>query len=222
VNRSIKEKEAMKLKLMVVDLELSKRAKRIAAAVLVPVLVVAGGAVAYADMLHVWNQGDTLNANDLNSNFADLNGRVSTLETKEAAITSWTAYSPAVTASGTMLMVKPEGVSTSTGYWRRVGDMIEVSIGTVIASCGSASGQVHWSLPPGVLMDQTKTPYTIGEGLIWDSTMSPVEVEAQGPDFVTLDKVPGPAGGLYCSQVSNNTTVRFHFTAPVQGWTVSN
>ena len=69
----------MKIKLVVVDLELSTRAKRLAAALAIPLLVLGGGAVAYASVPHTWNDGDTLTAADLNTNFADLDTRVMAL-----------------------------------------------------------------------------------------------------------------------------------------------
>src|SRR5262249_54396137 len=55
-----------------------------AAAMLVPILVVAGGAVAYAGTLHLWKDGDTLFAADLNGNFSNLDMRVTTLENAPA------------------------------------------------------------------------------------------------------------------------------------------
>jgi hypothetical protein len=75
----------MKLKLVVIDLELSKRAKRIAAAALVPALVLAGGAIAYANVPHTWKDSDTLGASDLNNNFSALDTRLSKLEGSAAA-----------------------------------------------------------------------------------------------------------------------------------------
>ena len=75
----------MKLKLVVVDLELSKRAKRIAVAALVPVLVIAGGAIAYANVPHSFKDGDVLNAADLNGNFDALDQRITKLEAAAAS-----------------------------------------------------------------------------------------------------------------------------------------
>lgn len=75
----------MTLKMVVLDLEMSKRAKRIAAAVLVPALVLAGGAIAYADTLHLWKDGETLDAADLNDNFTKLNAAVTALQQAAAA-----------------------------------------------------------------------------------------------------------------------------------------
>jgi hypothetical protein len=70
----------MKIKLVVLDLELSRRTKRMAAAAAIAVLAVGAGAVAYANAPHAWSDGDTLTAVDLNGNFAALDGRITALE----------------------------------------------------------------------------------------------------------------------------------------------
>jgi microcystin-dependent protein len=63
----------MKIKIVVVDLELSRRAKHAGAAVAVALLAVGAGAVAYASVPKTWADGETLTAADLNANFAALN-----------------------------------------------------------------------------------------------------------------------------------------------------
>jgi hypothetical protein len=70
----------MRIKLVVLDLELSRGAKRIAAAVAIALLAVGAGAIAYASVPHAWRDGDALTADDLNGNFAALDGRITTLE----------------------------------------------------------------------------------------------------------------------------------------------
>jgi hypothetical protein len=93
----------MKIKVVVIDLELSARAKRRAAAALVPVVLLVGGAVAYASSLHVWADGDTLSAMDLNGNFTQLDMRVTTLESAkmqdEQALATLTASVSALQTS---------------------------------------------------------------------------------------------------------------------------
>jgi hypothetical protein len=70
----------MKIKMIVVDLELSTRAKRIAAAAAIPLLVLGGGAVAYANVPHTWKDGDVLRAEDLNEDFEAHERQVSAVE----------------------------------------------------------------------------------------------------------------------------------------------
>jgi hypothetical protein len=63
----------MKLKVVVVDLEVSARTKRWALGIGVPLALLLGGsAIAWAAGLHTWNTGDTLQAADLNANFQAL------------------------------------------------------------------------------------------------------------------------------------------------------
>lgn len=70
----------MKLKLVTVDLELSRRTKRALGLGLGLALLVGGGAVAYAGGLHSWKTGDALNADDLNNNFGNLETRLAAVE----------------------------------------------------------------------------------------------------------------------------------------------
>jgi hypothetical protein len=76
----------MKLKLVVIDFELSARAKRIAAAVVVPLLVLGGGAVAYANVPITWTDGDTLTAADLNLNFNGLDTDIAALDQRVVTV----------------------------------------------------------------------------------------------------------------------------------------
>jgi microcystin-dependent protein len=70
----------MKIKLAVVDLELSRHQKRLAAALAVPVIIAAAGAVAYAAVPTMWKDGDVLKAADLNANFTAVDNRVASVE----------------------------------------------------------------------------------------------------------------------------------------------
>src|SRR5579862_2553811 len=74
------ENRAMKIKLIVVDLELSRRARRLAVMSVVGALAMGAAAIAYASVPRTWNDGDTLTAADLNGNFSALDNRVATLE----------------------------------------------------------------------------------------------------------------------------------------------
>jgi hypothetical protein len=71
----------MRLKVVVVDLELPPRFKkwalRIGAAA---TLLFGAGAIAWAAGVHTWNQGDTLNATDLNGSFTALQDQLTALQ----------------------------------------------------------------------------------------------------------------------------------------------
>jgi hypothetical protein len=67
----------MKLKVVVVDLELPPRVKRWGIRLGIPIFMLSVAALAYAaPTWKVWNTGDTLQAADLNGNFSILQGQV--------------------------------------------------------------------------------------------------------------------------------------------------
>lgn len=71
----------MKLKLMIVDLEVPPKVKRVALRLGVAGLVVGGGAgVAWAAMPHTFSAGEKLKAAELNENFAAMETRLAKLE----------------------------------------------------------------------------------------------------------------------------------------------
>lgn len=71
----------MKLKLVVVDFEISPRARKLLVRVGLPIAFVLGGsALAYANVPKTWNAGDPLKAADLNENFSSLDARLVALE----------------------------------------------------------------------------------------------------------------------------------------------
>jgi len=75
----------MKLKVVVVDLEVSPRAKRWALRIGIPLATLVGGAtLAWAASVHTWSDGDTLSAADLNANFSALQGEIATLQAQLA------------------------------------------------------------------------------------------------------------------------------------------
>jgi hypothetical protein len=67
----------VKLKVYVIDLEISARVKRWMFRIGALVLVLGGAAIALAaSPLHTWATGDTLSATDLNGNFANLQSQI--------------------------------------------------------------------------------------------------------------------------------------------------
>lgn len=69
----------MKLKMVVVDLELTRNQKRVSAA-LACVALAAGTSMAFAEVPVTFTAGDVLTAASLNQNFQDLDGRLTTVE----------------------------------------------------------------------------------------------------------------------------------------------
>jgi C1q domain len=71
----------MKLKLVIVDLEVPPKVKKWATRVGIPAAVIMlGGGIAWAAGLHSWNDGDTLAAADLNGNFTQLQSEIDALQ----------------------------------------------------------------------------------------------------------------------------------------------
>jgi hypothetical protein len=94
----------MKLKMVIVDLEIPPRVKKWGLRIGVSVGVLTAGAVALAGTpLHVWNTGDTLQAADLNANFSNLQGQIQAFNNVVSALVT-------ATASGCT-------VSQQTGSW---------------------------------------------------------------------------------------------------------
>jgi hypothetical protein len=124
--------------------------------VLVPVFVLGGGAIAYA-MPHIWKDGDTLNASDLNGNFSALDGRVAALESP--ANGTWQSYPVDLVDALNPATKITTGVAHNTAYYRRRGDSIEVRIYTDFNGQPTPSGVIFgWTLPTGLSVDRSKLP----------------------------------------------------------------
>jgi len=166
--------------------------------------------------------GETLKAADLNANFNDVDARLTTLEQGQITVTEWTSYTPVVTTDGG---VTPVIGGMIKGFWRRVGDTMDVSINTTLPTC-PAGVEMTWSLPPGVNVDGAKLPQVNGQvGMaIWVNPNSGAigagNVLAQSPDPLVAIEVNTTV--LTCSTIGTNGNVRLTFSLPIQGWTATN
>lgn len=226
----------MKLKLAVLDLELSSRQKRIIAGCIGAACLVSGGWAFAGASLHTWKSGELLTAADLNGNFANHDNRISTLEgaPKPPAVSEWQPYTPDVkTDIGDPIATTPVAqlpgwpAVTSTGQWRRVGDSVEVSIDTVFPSC-SANRAIVWYLPPGLKPDAAKLSgyyVPIGTAITVNPSQNVVgayEIVSMGLlDFVEIQPLT-PGVTADCSLYGNGGEARLHFSLPIQGWTANN
>jgi hypothetical protein len=176
-------------------------------------------ATAIADVPHSFAPGEVLSAADLNANFDDLDQRIAA--TAGPVITEWQGYDPVVTA-GVVLDAVPDAPNTSGGYWRRVGDTLEVRIAQLV-DCNGGSGQIRWSYPDNLTVDQDKGAIsTPGSGLQFTPASSALEVVAvvSYEDFVHVDHAP-VGGGVSCESLSGPTVFRMSFAVPVEGWTTT-
>lgn len=76
-------------------------------------------------------------------------------------ITNWTTYTPTfgTTPDGSSFAPGTLGNGVIFGYWRQVGDSIDLAIRMDWGSGSSAdAGYFYWSLPTGLTIDNTKYP----------------------------------------------------------------
>jgi hypothetical protein len=77
----------MKVKLVIIDLEIPRSVKKWGIRLGIPLAVLIGGStLAWAAMLHTWNSGDPLKAVDLNGNFAALQSEIAALQQSTTAL----------------------------------------------------------------------------------------------------------------------------------------
>jgi hypothetical protein len=83
----------MKLKIVILDLEIPRRVKKWGLWIGVPVtLLLGGGAIAYASTLVTWSKGQTLTASDLNGNFSSLQSEIAALQTSVSTLQSSSGF----------------------------------------------------------------------------------------------------------------------------------
>lgn len=209
----------MEIKLKI---EVTAQTARRVAAVGTTLLVIGIAAVVHA-LPVTFTPNTTLTASQLNENFSDLDKRLTAVTGALPAVTEWVSYSPVISGGSTAISTQ-----TTSAKWRRVGDSVEVRLDTNFTGCAVA-GQLHWSLPSGVVPDTTKLPSNgnpqLGTGTLYnvDSyAISPLFVGGSGANtYVGADISPSNVtGGIYCSSIGNgNREVRMEFSVPVKGWT---
>src|SRR5262245_32859831 len=87
----------MKLKLVIVDLEIPQNVKKRLVRIGVPIAVVLiCGGVALAAGLHTWSDGDALTSADLNGNFSALQDQITTQSTSLGGVPLAAPFTPAV------------------------------------------------------------------------------------------------------------------------------
>jgi hypothetical protein len=123
----------MKLKVVVVDLEISPRAKRWALRLGIPAaILIGGGAVAYAGGLVTWTDGQTLKAADLNGNFSALQAQI---PTPSAFSVKLTGTSPLVVTSGAAIVFTGVNFDLLTEYDTTTGAFVAKNAGTYMFTC---------------------------------------------------------------------------------------
>jgi hypothetical protein len=200
----------MKLKVYVVDVELSPRVKKWAWRMGALLLVLGGAAVALAGPLHTWKTGDVLNADDLNRSFSDLDGRTTALEGKSGTLggnakngyiqpPNW-SYTAAGTSTSTWIPVwsgdiTVPGAGPATlwvsldGHWKVSEAWCYATVGIDGVALSAPDCKVTDGQCWGATLSELTTLHPIG--------FSAVTTIAPGPHSLSLMLMP--ATGTTCS-----------------------
>jgi hypothetical protein len=216
----------MQIKVLTLDVRLSKNTKRAIGWVLLPVAVLAGSmAVAHAYSTSWIVAGQPISAASLSTALNEVQSRLVALETgaKGAAVTAWQSYTPTMEGStGTAV-----AAAISTGKYRRVGDSVEVVIKTVFQSAPSGNGQFYqWPIPAGLAIDAAKSngapgSAEVGEGLSSGNTNQNVLLEVY---VRTSTTVAAQANNVWYVGDSApfawaaNFEIDLRFSVPIVGW----
>lgn len=140
--------------------------------------------------------------------------------------TDWTVYTPTWTGSGGDPAI---GNGTLTGYWRRVGDSMEIQIRTQVGTTTTAgAGTYSWSLPAGYSMDTAKIAGTagasarVGGAVILDSGTNYFQASAVYQTATTLRLSLDANVNLVSATVpmtpANGDSYSVFVTVPIVGW----
>lgn len=142
-------------------------------------------------------------------------------------VTDWTAWTPTGTWSSN---------STYTGFWRRVGDSMQVKVKVALAGAPTSAG-LGINIPTGYTIDTAKLPQTtagtgsVGTGTALDSGVATYPLVVDYSTTTSVSVYTSLASGTYGT--ANNVTqavpitfgsadaVDVDFTVPIAGWSSS-
>lgn len=128
--------------------------------------------------------------------------------------TNWTSYTPTLTNGGT--------TSTNVGWWRRVGDTMEIQAVAIFTGAGAA-GSFTVGLPSGYTMDTTSKSTTSAHfgTCIWYDQSTPVERTGWcgTSNSTSLWVVPdGNSSILQGNSLASGDYIRVQARVPIVGW----
>jgi hypothetical protein len=194
----------MKVKIVVVDLEIPPGVKKWGLRVGIPLAVVlGGGAAAYAAGLVTWTDGQMLTAADLNANFAYVTGQITALQTRAFPPSGFRATlstGPNV-PSGASVQVAFDSVSFDLGseYNATSGTFTPKNAGYYTVTChlqfsaSTASGLWRVSILDGANVIST---YDIAANLAAGSLATTTFARIAAGDNVTCTALQNSGGNL--------------------------
>jgi hypothetical protein len=146
----------MKIKVVVVDLEIPPRVKKWMLRAGIPLGVLfGGGAVAWAAGLHTWNDGDTLTSADLNGNFTNLQTQITALQAQVHPASAFRAVLSGATSipgnAGTPVIFDNVDFDLASEYDKTKGTFTATNKGTYYLHCGvqfqpAGATQTDWQV----------------------------------------------------------------------------
>jgi hypothetical protein len=187
----------MKLKVVVFDFEIPPSAKKWALRAGIPAVVLCAAAVAFASPLHTWANGQTLQATDLNDNFANLQQEIAS---------TWTLDGGSLVNANANNMV---GIGTSSPS-----TTLDVS-GPFIRQIARAHGNgpnettANGAIPSRKLQ-YTKTQAVTGLRITWEDNLRCYAADGSCEWEIKIDggscATPGPlAYDIYDGDSANNS-----------------
>lgn len=134
---------------------------------------------------------------------------------KAPSLTAWVAYTPTVSNN--------TNVATREGFWRRIGDSMELRIGVAWNGAGAGS-DFTVELPTGYTIDTTKLPsnsvLSLGTGQWYDASVSRkiVAVRYNTTTVVAFD-VSGGTSLIPGTDFADGDSLTFQILIPITGWT---
>lgn len=133
-------------------------------------------------------------------------------------VTDWVSYTPTIGNLGT------GGVASSTGFYRRVGDTVEIEAQfTKDGSGGSGASQVNFTFPAGLTADTTKfdasSVATFGNGLHYAAANAHLNIGDVTGNKAGFRQNDGT--GLLGSEVAAGAIITYRATVPISGWSSS-
>lgn len=142
------------------------------------------------------------------------------------ASTDWVAWTPVLTSGGGGgVTLNATGKTDPNGFWRRIGDSMEVSLSFRNGSGGAASGSAGtllFSLPAGVTINTAKLETAVGgTGIIGYGSATtgttPAQVWIVDSTHFRVGDVSGNPISIAALAALFNLDIRFMI--PVVGWT---